>query len=210
MYLNSYNFSHSNDAIISKLPDSIYRFLNKEYLKCWAEFDLNKDGSSGMSGFILDQRSDGEFYYCGNLKLQSSVQSILFKRTYSKVHPNSVNDLILYNVKNNSIRSIVLLSEFANEHYEEDVYRKTFLISNNIFLSTTLPSTIQNKKSVMKLKILNNNVYLDSHVSNTNETAIYSVFYLDPEGYVKFIPNPVNVLNISLLQKEGKRINFNM
>lgn len=209
-YLNSFYFSNSNEAIISKLPDSMYRFLNNEYFKCLVEYELNKFGSRDLNDVTLHFVRDGEFYYCGNLNLQSSVQSILFKRTYSKVHPNSVNELILYNLKNNLIRSIVLLSEFANEHYEEDLYRKTFLISSKSFLQTTLPSTLQNKKYVNKLKVLNNNVYFDAHVTNTNETAIYSTFYIDPEGYVVFSPNIDETLNISILEKEGNMFNFSM
>jgi len=203
-YLNSYNFIKSKNGILFAISDSLYQELDKEYKRCIEEIYLNKQGSESLMQDFSKTTCFGEYYFCGTLNLHPSLLSLIFLRKGNKkVSFQFTGELLLYNIKDNAITSMVELSKYDDVLNEEDVSLKTYLIEKNLFLQTSLPFNEKENKCTWTLNKKNNSVYFDIKISHQKPIIDYALFRIDAQGYINFISNVVKVKNISTIDKEG-------
>lgn len=203
--LNVYNFVQDVNVRNNKIQDSIYQLLCKEYLICNAEYEMNRFGiDDNLRELLLKLPKDGCFYYCGQLHLQKSVQSMVFLQTDNAKHFNN-SKLLLFNVRNNKICSIVNLSNYSNEKNEEDLSLKTYLINNSIFISVSIPLGLDYTEYEWNLVKTNRKVELQRSIGNKKSTPFkYCAFVIDPNGFVLLKPIDFKINNIDILNKTGK------
>jgi len=205
LYLNLYNFIHKKNVKILKVQNSLYKFLCKEYLKCQVECDMNNFGINDLERKdMIKVPEEGCFYFCGQLLLHQSVNSLIFLRTNYKNHFDH-SDLILFNIKEKRIRSVIKISEYWGEEKEEDVAMKTYLINNISFISVLNPFEMNSTE--IEWSLIKKNKKIDFERSNDNKKLFpfyYSNFIIDSNGYALFRPTYINIKNINSLEKQGK------
>lgn len=205
LHLNAFNFIEDKNIRIYKIQDSLYRFLHKKYLECCAENRLNTDiitDSDRKYMFEIPQK--GCYYFCGNLSVTPKVQSLVFLTTnYEKSF--RYNDLILFNVKDNKLLSVIRLSKYIDEDKEEDLELKTFLVDNKEFVSIESPFDdyqeigqfgLTNKNDTFKIERL----YIFKERSPFN----YCTFRIGSDGYIRLTPTMFTLKNIDKINKEGQ------
>lgn len=201
IYLNAYKFIQNKHQV----QDSLYFFLCKEYLKCKAEYEMNKYGVDNvLRDLMLKMPKDGCFYYCGQLFLHKSVLSLIFMQV-DNVNERGRGNLILFNINNRKICSIVTLSKYCNEKREEDLALKTYLINNSSFISVLSP--VEDNYTKYESCLIKKDKKVDFERSNGNKELSpfrYSVFYIDNNGYVILVPTSNKLNNINILNKEGR------
>jgi hypothetical protein len=206
LHLNAYNFIHNKNIKIYKIQDSLYRFLHKKYLEFFTEQKIN---TYGLYDFDREYMSKipkhGCYYYCGSLALTPKVRSLVFLTTGYEKSFSYDNNLILINVKDNKISSIIKLSGYNREDKEEDVEFKTFLIDNKYFIAIESPyenyqniglRELTNKKGITSFEDLKGNKELSPFD--------YYSFYILPDGYVRLIPTIFKLNNLDIINKEGQ------
>jgi len=205
LHLNSFYFIQKKNIEIYKVSDILYRFLYKEYLKCSAEWYMNRFGIDGYresDGYRLPK--NGGYYFCGRLSLHKSVQSLIFLKVFNIDHLNN-SELILLNIKDKKIRSIIELSQLEREEKEDDLSLKTYLINNVGFISVSSP--FRNDITEYEWRLVKKDNKIDFERSNGNkklEPFRYSNFEIDDNGYALFRPTSIKTNNIELINKEGK------
>jgi len=204
-HLNAFNIIHEKNVALCKVNDSLFRFLHKRYLDCYAEYGIN---SSGIVNFHHDdlykKQPTGYYYYCGRLLIIPDVESLLFLKTISE-NDFKFSDLLLFNINKNKFRSIIKLSDYNGEKTEFDVNLKTYLIRNNTFISVMTPFEMYQKKQTLNLIRKNNKI--DYEIVSESESLTpfyYYSFYLDRNGYILMVSSFHKLNNIDLINKEGK------
>lgn len=205
LYLNAYNFIQNKNISNSRIQDSLYQFLCKEYLKCNAEYQMNRFGiDDNMRELMLRVPKNGCFYYCGQLLLQKSVQSLIFLQT-DNVNRFNYCDLVLFNIKDKKIRSIINLSKYCNEEKKEDLSLKTYLINNSSFISVLIPIGIDYTEYEWCLIKKNKKIDFERYNRSKKLSPFrYSAFEIDSNGFVLLKPTDIKITNINILDKEGQ------
>jgi hypothetical protein len=203
--LNAYSFIQKADIENNKIQDSLFQFLCKAYLKCNAEYEMNRFGiDDNMRELMLKIPKNGCFYYCGQLLLQKSVQSMVFLQTDNANHFNYSN-LLLFNIKDNKICSIVNLSKYCNENKEEDLSLKTYLIDNSTFISVSVPFDNEYTEYEWSLIKKSSKTKLQRSEGHKKQPPFrYCVFVVDPNGFVLLKPSDIKINNMDILNKKGK------
>lgn len=146
--------------------------INSYYKDIYVEGDLGEPN--------LKIENNAQLEYIGNIKTQKNISSLLFLLMDSDV--NNTHYLILYNLENQKLRSIVVLAEqmnFSSENGNESYYHSNYFVQLSNFSKTEKDSsTSVFPKSFMK-KV---------GIKDTKCTFQYfSMFTVDTNGYIQFI-----------------------
>jgi|GEM_PF-4335522 len=202
LYLNVLSFKNIRKNDSTLIADSIYSFLYREYIKCETETFLNLNGEIPFG--YQNKNDDGGFLYCGTLNIQSSITSLLFIRTLYKKY-FIPKELILFNIKDNKLYSFIKLSDYHNEIKEEDILAKSYLFQNKKFLFVSIHRELKMEIAHFALNLEDNKIILKDHISKETLPISYALFDIEPTGYINFMPEINNILNLSLLIKIGDR-----
>jgi len=207
--INAFNFIHNKNIKINKIQDSLYQFLHKKYLECCAEHDMNTYGLDDYEReHIAKPPKSGCYYFCGNLSLTPKVQSLVFLEA-SAENTHNYTYLILFNIKENKLRSMIKLSSYDSEEKEEDVSFKTYLIFdkqiNAQFIA--IESPYDNYQEVENWGLANeNNKITFKEFSRTKKLCpyYYYSFHIGRDGYIILTPTMHKLNNINIINKEGR------
>jgi hypothetical protein len=201
--LNAFDFVDNHNLRLMKINDSAYNFLYKKYLEACGDYEMNQFGIDSLnSGIIKKVAKAGCFYFCGRLELSPTILSLVFLESNSDRFYN-YNDLLLFNIKNNKLYSIIKLSSFEMDEKAEDVLLKTYLIKDK-FVSVENPSEDYGSIQSIGLKNTNNKLDFDISTQKTLYPFLYYIFSIDKNGYIHLTPTSFKLNNIQILNKEGK------
>ncbi|WP_321518488.1 hypothetical protein [uncultured Bacteroides sp.] len=162
-----------------KHHEKFFHYFMKEYIASSEEFYKNLMGDEYMGIGVDTTLNKVELFFCGKLTLQPGIQSlVLLERESDFWHKNEfMKSLILCNIKNNRLYSMISLSE-KNSGIDTSTDIKSYLMQGNHFyrvemgfLNVDMPGQL-----LTKLKIKEEN----------SEVLYYSQFVIDKNGYVKF------------------------
>lgn len=166
---------------LKKLNKEIYYYFMKEYIASSEEYYKNLAGDEYMGTGIDTTYRRSELYFCGKLNLQPGVQSLVildqqFSSSFGR--NNVIKFLILYNIKNNRLCSITLLSEKCHA-IGATINKKSYLTRGEYFTRVEF-GLVGVDMPVHLLNELNLN-------DENREALYYSKFMVDKNGYIEFL-----------------------
>lgn len=163
---------------LKKLEGKTYRYLLEEYIASEEEFYKNLMGDDYMRIGTDSTSHDVELFFCGKLTLQPGIQSLVVLKQESDLYKNNlIKSLILYNIKNNRLCSIITLStKFGTDTAAGE---KSYLMQRDYFtqVKVSLLNGYIPEQLLSKLKIKDEN----------SKVLYYSQFEIDKNGFIKFI-----------------------
>lgn len=161
---------------LKKHHEKLFHYFMKEYIASSEEFYKNLMGDEYMGIGIDTTLNKVELFFCGKLTLQPGIQSlVLLERESDFWHKNEfLKSLILCNIKNNRLCSIISLSDNIR-----DFDTKSYLMQGNYFsrVEICLLNGYTPEHLLTKLNIKEEN----------SEVLYYSQFVIDKNGYVEFL-----------------------
>ncbi len=165
---------------LKKHHEKLFHYFMKEYIASSEEFYKNLMGDEYMGIGIDTTLNKVELFFCGKLTLQPGIQSlVLLERESDFWHKNEfLKSLILCNIKNNRLCSIISLSDKISG-IDTSIDIKSYLMQGNYFsrVEIGLLNGDMPEQLLTKLKIKEEN----------SEVLDYSLFAIDKNGYVKFV-----------------------
>ena len=165
---------------LKKLNKKFFHYFMKEYIASSEEFYKNLMGDDYMGIGVDTTLNNVGLFFCGKLTLQPGIQSlVLLQQEPDLWHKNEfIKSLILCNIKNNRLCSIISLSE-KNIGIDTSTDIKSYLMQGNYFsrVEIGLLNGDMPEQLLTKLKIKEEN----------SEVLDYSLFAIDKNGYVKFV-----------------------
>ncbi|WP_321425758.1 hypothetical protein [uncultured Bacteroides sp.] len=165
---------------LKKLNEEFFHYFMKEYIASSEEFYKNLMGDDYMGIGVDTTLHNVGLFFCGKLTLQPGIQSlVLLQQESDWLHKNELmKSLILCNIKNNRLCSIISLSE-KNSGIDTSTDIKSYLMQGNYFsrVEIGLLNGDMPEQLLTKLKIKEEN----------SEVLDYSLFAIDKNGYVKFV-----------------------
>lgn len=200
--LNAFHYADSSNHTLVKVNDTLSAFLDKKYTEACFDRELDIVGLDPDANTFFNIYHVKHYYYCGSIALQKGVNSLVFLNS-SKENDFDYNDLILFNITNNKLISLIKLSSFARDMRPQDILLRTFIV-DDLLVSIESPSEECVETKRMTLKASNNKVsYIGvSEGVRKKMPFTYYLFRVRTTGYVALLPSFVNVNEINILGKE--------
>lgn len=158
---------------LRKYSANVFRFFLQETNVGYKEYerDLLKEDFIDMPFDTIGKSTD--LFFCGKLSLQPDIESyvVLWKQYCRWAPSKGVSSLLLFNIKNNHICSMVSLSE-------DCTYSKSYKMQSNCFTQM-----IEEKYCSLISEQLSSELGIKEE--NT-EMLFYFRFKVEEDGYVKF------------------------
>jgi hypothetical protein len=178
-----------NKIKTTKIEGIQKRILLIEYAKSMDAFSRNYEGEDyhGLRVDTINQEKY-ELYTCGKTIRDNGVISYLvLRRVLNTLNRVPYNELILYNVKNNKLCSVVLISH--GEENDKSGFSgpilKTYRIGN-VFIPMEMSTDKVSNYSLWKVRSGDEFLLATGLKKQYPEWIKYSVLYIDSIGFIRF------------------------
>ncbi|BEG98329.1 hypothetical protein [Bacteroides sedimenti] len=165
---------------LKKLNKEIYYYFMKEYIASSEEYYKNLAGDEYMGTGIDTTYRRSELYFCGKLNLQPGVQSlVILEQEPDNFHRNRfLKSLLLYNIRNNKLCSIISLS-MKCAGIDTALNIKSYFTCGKYFTQVKFGEANYD----LPAELLN-----ELNLNDENREALYySKFMVDKNGYIEFL-----------------------
>jgi len=185
-------FIHSKIKL-RKIKGPIFSYLLRENIRCKEDFYKNLVGDNYRGVGMDTTHNNYELFSCGKFSIQKDIQSyVVLMRSSNSIntlfHRIVQNTIILYNIKNNKLCSIVELSS-GEENSKNSQSSKSYLYDR--CFTTTIDYKITNYLNIEhSLRNIRSwkELLLALGIKNDNGPKLkFSMFRIDTIGFIRFV-----------------------
>lgn len=203
--LNAFQCADSLHHTFLKVSDTLSLFLDQKYAEACMEKELDLYGQNTEDNYSGNTYHVKNYYYCGSVNLQKDINSLIFLNSDSDNDFNSC-DLILFNIKNNKLFSLIKLSSFAWELDPKSVFLRTFIVKDFLIsIESPFEGISESHKLVLNSKQNNVSISAVPEGVKSQFPFTYYLFKVRNSGYIHVLPSFVKVENVDLI---GNKCNY--